>query len=210
MLKLSALKMAEVSPRATFRRTSSSVSFPMAITVGTPSARRMAVTPSSSCSLDVIPSVMKTKANSAWRRERRDPCCNATIQGVRPFSKQRQVSDLSSLYLWNHHVVDGVDDGAAQGGGGIHVVHPGQRVADDREVVREQELHPLVGGAAVLQQSDAGVPLVRAAAGQVDPPGHVLDELLGPAVVLQAHPLRAVQHEDHVDGPANTVGHSRF
>lgn len=94
-----------------------------------------------------------------------------------------------SLYLWNHDVVDGVDDRAAQSRRGIHVVHVGQRIADEREVVRQRELHPLLRGAAVLQQSEASVPLVRVAVGQVEAAGHVLDELFGPAVVLQAHPL---------------------
>lgn len=103
-----------------------------------------------------------------------------------------------------------MDDGAAQSGRGIHVVHIGQRIADDCEVVCERELHPVFCRAAVLQQSKASVPLVRVAAGQVEAAGHVLDELFGPAVVLQPHSLRAVQHKDHVHRPSDTGGHSRL
>lgn len=103
-----------------------------------------------------------------------------------------------------------MDDSAAQSGRGIHVVHTGQRITDDCEVVCERELHPLFCRAAVLQQSKASVPLVRVAAGQVEAEGHVLDELFGPAVVLQPHSLRAVQQKDQVHRPSDTGGHSRL
>lgn len=117
---------------------------------------------------------------------------------------------LSHPYLWHHHIVDSIDDAAAQGRGGVHVVDRRQRVGDLRQVVRELELHPLLGGAAVLQQSQAGVPLIRPVAGQVEAVSHLGDELLGPAVVLQSHPLRTIQKENDVDWPPHTAGHGRL
>ena len=103
-----------------------------------------------------------------------------------------------------------MDDGATQSGRGVHVVHSCQCISDDGEIVCEWELHLLFSGAAVLQQSDAGIPLVFRATGQGEAAGNVLDELLGPAVVLQSHPLRAIQHEDHIDWPLKTASHSRL
>jgi len=60
--------MADVSPSDNLRSTSSFASLPMEITVGTPPALLMAVTPSSSWSPAVVPSEMNTKATSALRR----------------------------------------------------------------------------------------------------------------------------------------------
>lgn len=71
----------------------------------------------------------------------------------------------------------------------------------------ERELHLLFRGAAVLQQSDAGIPLIGRAAGQDQLASHVLNELFGPAVVLQAHSLRTVQHEDQIYRPLDTTSH---
>lgn len=114
------------------------------------------------------------------------------------------------MYLGNHHIVDSIDDSAAQSGGGVQVIDCRQRVSDHCEVVRELELHPLLCGAAVLQQSQAGIPLVGLAVGQGEAAGHVLNELLGPAVVLHSQPLRAVQEEHHVDRPLHAAGHGRL
>lgn len=114
------------------------------------------------------------------------------------------------LYLWNHQIVDSMDDSAAQSRRGVHVVHPRQRIRDHCEIVRERELHPLLCRAAVLQQSQAGIPVVFQAVGQGEAASHVLDELFGLAVVLQSHPLRAIQHEHHIHGPLRTAGHCRL
>lgn len=117
---------------------------------------------------------------------------------------------LLYLYLCHHHVVDSIDDGAAQGRGRVHVVHRCQCVCDLRQVVRELELHPLLSGAAVLQQSHAGISVIGPVAGQVEAVGHLGNELLGSPVVLQSHPLRTVQKENKVDWPPHTAGYGRL
>lgn len=113
-------------------------------------------------------------------------------------------------YLEKHHIVDSVDDGVAQSRGGVHVTHTCQRIRDHCEVVCERELHPLFFGAAVLDQSHTGIPLVRGPVGQGEAASHILNELLGPAVVLQSHPLRSIQHEHHIHWPLHTASHSRL
>lgn len=119
-------------------------------------------------------------------------------------------SHRTMSYLFDHQVVDSIDDSTAQSRRGIHVVHIGQWIWDDAKLVSERKLHLLFYRAAVLQQSQTGSPVVCGGVGQGKTACHVLDELFGPAVVLQAHPLRTIQQENDVHWPLDTTSYCRL
>lgn len=74
----------------------------------------------------------------------------------------------------------------------------------------ERKLHFLLCRAAVLQQSHTGVSLIFHVLGQGQAASHILNKLLGPTVVLQSHPLRAIQQEDHIHWPLDAARHRRL